>query len=799
MRVTERTDNFAPDHDLEFSLDDVAALNPDPTPAPTPNRHDELLSAALAYTARDICIIPLHEPRFDDAGKLTGCTCEQYKRSKKYFEWLRSKGLEKKFDPNYTCRTPGKHPRLSDWENQASKDPQQIRAWWDKWPTANVGGAMGKSGLITFDVDNYKEIYGDNDLFTQEDKRTPTQISGKGGEHLFYAMPEGRHYTNANNTLPPGIDIRGEGGMIVLAPSIHPCGRLYEWEEGYSIFERTPRPLPQKLVDILDAAHAKHTTAKAVQFTTPTTERPDLIRWKISKEVRELINNPAPVGQRSEADMKVATSLCFAGASDDEIKSVFDHFPIGAQGKFAEAGQQYLAVTIGKARAFVEQHPRPDVDATIAHMHLWIKTHNLADCLPHGPGSKKVRPVTDAVFDAMQAEGGLSVTIGKKRLAKLAGVSPTTVVNVLALLNGRLFNVTPTEFGSTIELPAASLVVDCRFSKYDPLLSSCTTVYVGGGQKIEIDKNAYSPHKADEAFLTGTSRYMKQHIQDLAQELEITPAQAKADYTFAGLGEGLLLAYDTSLRIGTMTAPEYAEETGIKLSAARSHLRRAEKMGFAESAREGSHGPKLYSFSSDFWEKIDELAPNLRTYKLSDQREDKRLEAAQQWAKSEQAQAATPEEAQKLERRFAKLAKERLPHLENLYADKGLSQDELISLAYEVADYKRSPQTAATLRTQRNAQRDEHRETVALIRDLADSIADIGTPLENVFDEVMKYGVFDAQMVRKVLQSAVQMATYETIEDVRRRMFVEDMKLPAPTISTAATNRHHQMALGGAA
>ncbi len=746
-----------------------------------------LLSAALAYAEQGLYIIPLHEPLFNDAGALTGCTCESYKRSAKYKAWLASKGLPNKFDPNFKCRTPGKHPRLSEWETNASKDPEQIRAWWHKWPTANIGLAVGKSGLITFDRDTYKEIYGDDsDLFTQEDKQTATQISGGGGEHLVFQMPVGKAYTNANNTLPPGIDIRGIGGMQVVAPSIHPSGNVYQWEEGYNILECAPKPLPLAFQSILDAAHTKRTPENAVTFTTATTERPTLIRWQIGTTIRALIHNPPPAGQRSEADFSVCLSLIYAGATNDDILAVFEHYPIGTQGKFAERGPSYLARTIGRARGRAEANPRPDVAATIAQIQLSIKTHNLTDHITAGPGSKKVRLVADAACVLMREDQKLTVTAGKKRLAKYAGVSPNTVVHALQRLHGVLFDITPTEFGYRI-----TLVDFCRLQKFDPSLSSSLCVNTGG-QKIENDKNEYSIHKVDDAFLTGTSRYIRRRIQALAQTLEITPTQAKKEYTFSGLGEGVLLAYDTWVRCGDMTAQQYAGETGLKLAAARTHLRRAAAMGLAEAEREGSRGPKVYSFVPDFYAKIDELAPNLRTHRLSDQRENKRIEAAQQWAKHAADIAATQEEKQAQERRFAKLARQRLPHLTNLHPN--LSVTDIERLAYDVAAYKRPPQIEQAIRTKRKAQRAEHRETVALIADLAQSIADVGTPRENVFDEVMKYGVFDPLMVRSVLQSPAQMANYETLEDIRRRMHHADMTTTRVT-NSATLPPQHQLAL----
>jgi DNA-binding MarR family transcriptional regulator/uncharacterized protein (UPF0335 family) len=786
------------------------------TPITRHHRHNELEAAALAYAAQGLYVVPLHEPMFDNAGNLTGCTCEAYKRSKKYFEWLRAKGLEKKFDPSFKCRTPGKHPRLGDWETQASKDPAQIRAWWQKWPTANLGLAVGKSGLVTFDLDSYKEVYGDDgDLFTLAAKQTVTQLSGRGGEHLFYRTDKA--YTNANNTLPPGIDIRGAGGMVVLAPSIHPCGNQYQWEDGYSIFEYEPKPLPAALAAILDAAQQNSAPAALAKFTAVTTERPDLIRWRLSKAVRELINAPGCVGTRSENDMKVVTALVYAGATPDDILAVFQHYPIGTQGKYAESGDEYLARTIGKAQAFAELHPRPDVSATVANLRLWVRTHNFSEYrselltkrIDRETGKETLVYLTDstdtktadAVLDIMREVGGLTVNVGKKRLAKLAGVgSCNTALKALARLHGWLFDVTIDPIHGT----QVSLCDQGLLHRIDPLLASA--IVFKRDQSCAIissstpENNEYSPRKADEPFLVGTSKTVREHIQAIAQALDIDPAQAKAEYTFAGLGESSLRIIDAMMRAGDMTAAELAQETGKKVSAIRTAVRKLVQHGIVETEQLPLRGcPKVYSLAPDIWQRVEEVAPNLRTYGLVSRRENKRLEAAQQWCKKgiQEAQTAQHiEQAQRLEQRFAKLAKQRTTHLARLHPD--LSTKDIERLAYEVAAYKRSPETAATVRTYRTQETAEHRDTVRMIRELADSFSDIDTPKEEVYKAIMQFGTFDEKLVRSVLQSPKQMRNYETLPDIRKRL-AHDELMTGVQMPPATRGHAQPVLIGGAA
>ena len=55
---------------------------------------------------------------------------------------------------------------------------------------------------------------------------TPT-VKTSRGHHYYFKRPEFRIVNKS--ALLPGIDIRGDGGMIVAPPSIHESGHQYEW------------------------------------------------------------------------------------------------------------------------------------------------------------------------------------------------------------------------------------------------------------------------------------------------------------------------------------------------------------------------------------------------------------------------------------------------------------------------------------------------------------------------------------------------------------------------------------------
>ena len=128
----------------------------------------------------------------------------------------------------------------------ATDHPDTIRAWWKKWPNANIAVACGKpSGVYVVDVDVSEagDVNGKESLVTEFDPLPVTiqQYTPRGGFHAFYKTdnpPANR------NSFRPGIDIRGDGYYVVVAPSIHPNGGIYAWKPRCAPWELTPAEFP---------------------------------------------------------------------------------------------------------------------------------------------------------------------------------------------------------------------------------------------------------------------------------------------------------------------------------------------------------------------------------------------------------------------------------------------------------------------------------------------------------------------------------------------------------------------------
>jgi|GEM_PF-1290089 putative DNA primase/helicase len=118
----------------------------------------------------------------------------------------------------------------------ASNDADQINEWFNQYPDAGIAVATGKkSGIVVLDFDVHKHTeaqeYLEELLKDKNFTVSPVQArSGGGGLHLFYRLPDNKDISCSvgwNNHL--GFDIRGSGGYLLLPPSPHESGNVYEW------------------------------------------------------------------------------------------------------------------------------------------------------------------------------------------------------------------------------------------------------------------------------------------------------------------------------------------------------------------------------------------------------------------------------------------------------------------------------------------------------------------------------------------------------------------------------------------
>ena len=136
--------------------------------------------------------------------------------------------------PDPACDAAGKHPLTRGWQNSVASVPAVRSAWAGRLGRRGIGVACGaRSGVWALDVD---PRHGGTEALAGLERdygplpRSLRSRTGGGGLHVLFAWPDdGLRVTNSNG-LPPGLDVRGTGGFVVLPPSMHASGRRYEWE-----------------------------------------------------------------------------------------------------------------------------------------------------------------------------------------------------------------------------------------------------------------------------------------------------------------------------------------------------------------------------------------------------------------------------------------------------------------------------------------------------------------------------------------------------------------------------------------
>jgi hypothetical protein len=145
----------------------------------------------------------------------------------------------------------GKRP-IVRWQTFEDRHPTEaeVRGWFERWPPANVAVVTGAiSGIVVLDVD---PSHGGEESLTRLALRnaglpqTVEATTGGGGRHIYFEHPGFEVKNRAG--LSPGLDLRGDGGVIIVPPSIHLSGTPYSWRKGRAPDEIALAPLPDWLL-----------------------------------------------------------------------------------------------------------------------------------------------------------------------------------------------------------------------------------------------------------------------------------------------------------------------------------------------------------------------------------------------------------------------------------------------------------------------------------------------------------------------------------------------------------------------
>jgi hypothetical protein len=245
-----------------------------------PLRDDRMLQAALRYIQLGAAILPLWW--VEDDGR---CACGQA-----------------------SCTSPGKHPigrLVPRGVKGATKNDAIIKQWWTAYPKANIGIATGRiSGIVVVDVDGQKGETKLNLLLGRQynsGERMCFVETGRaeGGRHLYFLYPANTNIPNHNDD---GLEVKSDGAYVVVPPSRHASGKLYEWKNLTDKFEECPR----SVVDFAVKKRKLRESAAAPEAG----ERP------AARLSEELFVVDAPSAWSEAEEEKIRSALAFIPADD---------------------------------------------------------------------------------------------------------------------------------------------------------------------------------------------------------------------------------------------------------------------------------------------------------------------------------------------------------------------------------------------------------------------------------------------------------------------------------------------------
>jgi hypothetical protein len=142
-----------------------------------------------------------------------------------------------------------KRPLTAHGSLDATLDAVQIEKWWQGWPDALIAIATGKpSRVVALDVDIRPGVHGPDALEALDvafHPATPTAHTPSGGYHIFFAWP-GHYVKTIAGKLGRGLDIRGDGGSIILPPG---PGRFWDPHLAYDGVPLAEMPSWMKLAE----------------------------------------------------------------------------------------------------------------------------------------------------------------------------------------------------------------------------------------------------------------------------------------------------------------------------------------------------------------------------------------------------------------------------------------------------------------------------------------------------------------------------------------------------------------------
>jgi predicted transcriptional regulator len=250
--------------------------------------------------------------------------------------------------PVFPCNPITKAPLIPKGFKDATTEDFKIRAWWTQWPNAMIGVPTGAaSGFWVLDIDQDAErgktglqSLHDMDHDLSELMDTAVSQTASGGYHALFRFDPDHPVTNARGSLKRFLDVRGEGGYVVMAGSTRADGRSYAWINDPADCEIEAAP-----AWLLDAIQSHGSTTNPLDLNTATSLKTPAQRVAAIEP-----------GTWHESTRDIIARMVREGSSDETVAALAPLFT--TQGFTVEQTQRELLTHARTAREKWGYQPR---------------------------------------------------------------------------------------------------------------------------------------------------------------------------------------------------------------------------------------------------------------------------------------------------------------------------------------------------------------------------------------------------------------------------------------------------------
>ncbi len=186
---------------------------------------------------------------------------------------------------------------------------EEIKEWFNGSSLRNIGIVTGEiSNLLVVDTDTQESIM-EVQNYLPENFITPIQKTPHNGKHFFF-----KHMSGFSNRAraAPGIDLRTNGGYVVVDPSINNEGNRWEWLKDLSLLDVSPACMPDALLSYIKefALVFSSSSSKGINDKTKSMSS-DVVKYFIE-------------GRRDDDLFHLANCLVKGGGETSFISQVMD-------------------------------------------------------------------------------------------------------------------------------------------------------------------------------------------------------------------------------------------------------------------------------------------------------------------------------------------------------------------------------------------------------------------------------------------------------------------------------------------